>query len=104
MTDMKHVTRLTLATQKPTDLSTLMALRRNPRELWGLSAYREGVLEGSFLGRPHFLINELEMIHRVTVANVANYVRDNATRRIMYPVFGEDYPLLKVKAGGNNDA
>ena len=66
-----------------------MALRRNPLELWGEPAYREGVLEGGFLGRRQFLVNDPEAIHRVLVANVANYVRDNATRRIMHPVFGE---------------
>ncbi len=66
-----------------------MALRRNPLELWGEPAYREGVLEGSFLGRKHFLVSDPDAIQRVLVSNVVNYVRDNATRRIMYPVFGE---------------
>ncbi len=95
MSDTTHLPRPPFAAQKPGDLATLMALRRNPLELWGPPAYREGVLEGSFLGRPHVLVNDPEAIHRVMVANVGNYVRDRATRRIMQPVFGESLFLAE---------
>ena len=71
------------------NLATLMVLRRNPLELWGPIAYREGVLEGSFLGRRQFLVNDPDAIHQVLVANAANYTRNAATRRILRPVLGD---------------
>ncbi len=71
------------------NLATLMVLRRNPLELWGPVAYREGVLEGRFLGRHQFLVNDPDAIHQVLVANAANYTRNAATRRILRPVLGD---------------
>ena len=89
MSDTRHLPRPPFAAHKSGDFASLMAMRRNPLEMWGEAAYREGVLEGSFLGRQHFLVSDPEAIHRVLVANVGNYVRDTASRRIMFPVFGE---------------
>lgn len=67
----------------------LLVLRRNPLELWGPPAYREGVLAGRFFGRMQFLVNDPDAIHRVLVANSANYGRNAATRRILRPVLGD---------------
>ncbi len=83
------VPRPPLPSQIRGNLATLMVLRRNPLELWGPIAYREGVLEGSFLGRRQFLVNDPDAIHQVLVANAANYVRNAATRRILRPILGE---------------
>lgn len=78
-----------LPSQVRGNLATLLVLRRNPLELWGPVAYREGVLAGSFLGRRQFLVNDPDAIHQVLVANAARYVRPAATRRILRPVLGD---------------
>ena len=54
-----------MPTQVRGSAATLLTLRRNPLELWGPIAYREGILQGRFLGRSQFLLNDPDAIHQV---------------------------------------
>ena len=69
-------------------LEDFLVLRRNLLELWGEPAYNEGILPGSFLGRPQVLLNDPEGIRHVLVGNADNYARNASTMRILEPLLG----------------
>ncbi|TMJ31831.1 MAG: cytochrome P450, partial [Alphaproteobacteria bacterium] len=68
---------------------TLAALRSNALALWPRAAYEQDVLIRRLFGRPQFLFNAPDAIHRVLVENAGNYRRPPATIRILRPIVGE---------------
>ena len=81
-----------------TQLEAFLVLRRNPLELWGPAAYREEILRGRFLGREQIMINAPDAIRHVLVTNHENYGRNNATKRVLQPVFGNGLLLAVGEA------
>ena len=79
-------------------VEAFFVLRRNPLELWGAPAYREGILSGRFAGRDQLLVNDPDAIRHVLVDNHANYGRNAATLRILRPVLGEGLFLAEGEA------
>lgn len=65
------------------------ASRVNALNMWPRAAYRQETFIQSELRRPRFLLNGESGIHRVLVANAANYRRTPASIRILYPITGE---------------
>ena len=66
-----------------------VAVRTNALQIWPKSAYEQGVVVRSALGRTRILINAPDAIHRVLVENAANYCRTSATIRILRPIVGK---------------
>src|SRR5215468_300210 len=66
-----------------------VAVRTNALQIWPKSAYEQGVVVRSALGRTRILINAPDTIHRVLVENAANYCRTSATIRILRPIVGK---------------
>ena len=87
-----------MPTRIRTQLEAFLVLRRNPLELWGAPAYREGILAGRFVGRGQLLINDPDAIRHVLVDNHANYGRSAPTLRILRPVLGEGLFLAEGEA------
>ncbi len=73
-------------------------LRRNPLELWGAPAYELEIAEGKFFGRQQLLLNAPEAIRHVLVGNAANYRRNEAARRVLFPILGEGLFLAEGEA------
>src|SRR5262245_56380998 len=74
------------------------ALRTNALGLWTKEAYENDILAGKFLGRPNFILNAPEAIHRVLVENTANYRRTPAAIRILRPIIGKGLFLSEGEA------
>ncbi len=79
-------------------LEAYFVLRRNPLEIWGETAYQEGMLPGRFLGRDQILLNDPEAIRRVLVDNHENYGRAVGGKRVLQPVLGEGLLMARGKA------
>lgn len=67
----------------------VLQLRRNALPTWGPLAYEAPILDGPFLGRSSFLLNDPGAIRRVLVEAPENYGRTPATIRILAPMIGE---------------
>ena len=87
-----------MTTRQRTQLEAFLVLRRNPLELWGPLAYREGILPGRFLGREQLMLNDPEAIRHVLVDNHENYGRNLGARRVLRPVLGDGLFLAEGKA------
>ena len=87
-----------MSPRQRTQLEAFLVLRRNPLELWGPLAYREGVLPGRFLGREQLMLNDPEAIRHVLVDNHENYGRNLGARRVLQPVLGDGLFLAEGKA------
>jgi cytochrome P450 len=85
-------------TRLRTQAESFLVLRRNPLELWGAPAYELGVAEGNFLGRKQFLVNDPDAIRHILITNAANYRRNAAARRVLYPILGDGLFLAEGDA------
>ena len=74
--------------RRRSQLEDFLVLRRNLLELWGEPAYTDGILPGTFLGRPQVLLNDPVGIRHVLVGNAENYDRNASTMRILEPLLG----------------
>ena len=63
-------------------------MRTNGITVWPRSAYEEEITTRRFLGRRSFVFNAPDAIRHVLVDNQDNYVRTNATIRILQPLLG----------------
>lgn len=79
-------------------LEDFLVLRRNLLELWGEPAYTDGILPGTFLGRPQILLNDPAGIRHVLVTNAENYERNASTMRILEPLLGSGLFLASGEA------
>ena len=76
----------------PDDLSffgRLAAIRQNMIATWGQRAYEEGIIEGRFLLRKSFILNQPDAIRHVLLTNYENYTRTPAGIRMLRPVLGD---------------
>ena len=70
-------------------LSTILALRRNPLEIWGKAAFEEPFWVGtSFLG-PRAMAHDPAAVRHVLLDNAANYRKDALQIRILSPGLGD---------------
>lgn len=69
-------------------LSTILALRRNPLEIWGKAAFEQPFWVGpSFLG-PRAMAHDPVAVRRVLLDNAGNYRKDDLQLRILSPGLG----------------
>ncbi len=68
---------------------TVRLTRSNALQIWPAEAYEQDVFIQPSLGRPRFLLNGEDGIHRVLVANAKNYGRTPASIRVLRPIVGD---------------
>lgn len=79
-------------------LAFLRALRGNALGMWPEAAYEEDVLHRALLQRATLLVNHPDIIRHVLIDNPDNYVRTNATLRILRPITGDGLLLSTGEA------
>jgi cytochrome P450 len=79
-------------------LPRLLAMKHNPLELWGSSAYRLPVVVRRFQRRTQLLINDPEAIRHVLVSHAGSFTHFDWTRRLTAPVFGAGLQLAEGAA------
>lgn len=75
----------------------ILLIRENGIASWTERAYEEGVLEGRFLGRASFTLNDPDAIRHVLIDNYENYGRTPPGIRVLRPVLGEGLLLAEGK-------
>jgi cytochrome P450 len=76
----------------------LVAMKHNPLELWGRSAYRLPVVVRRFQRRTQLLINDPEAIRHVLVSHAGSFTHFDWMRRLTAPVFGAGLQLAEGAA------
>jgi cytochrome P450 len=79
-------------------LPRLLAMKRNPLELWGRSAYHMPVVVRRFQRRTQLLINDPEAIHQVLLSHADSFTHFDWMRRLTAPVFGAGLQLAEGAA------
>jgi unspecific monooxygenase len=77
------------ASETMTALKRMALIRESMIATWAQPAYEEDVIQGRFLGRSSFIINNPDAIRHVLVDNYENYTRTPAGIRVLRPVLGE---------------
>jgi cytochrome P450 len=70
-------------------LGRLAVIKRNMIATWGQRAYEEDVIQGRFVFRNSFILNQPDAIRHVLLSNYENYSRTPAGIRMLRPVLGE---------------
>jgi unspecific monooxygenase len=78
-------------------LGRMLAIRKSGLATWGEQVYQEDVLQGRFMGRSTFILNNPEAIRHVLIDNYENYARTPAGIRVLQPVLGEGLLLAEGK-------
>jgi unspecific monooxygenase len=81
-----------------TAFGRMRAMRQSVISTWGQRAYQEDVIQGRFLGRSSFILNNADAIRHVLVDNYENYTRTPAGIRVLRPVLGQGLLIAEGKA------
>jgi unspecific monooxygenase len=81
-----------------TAFGRMLAMRQSVISTWGQRAYQEDVIQGRFLGRSSFILNNADAIRHVLVDNYENYTRTPAGIRVLRPVLGQGLLIAEGKA------
>src|ERR1700722_4491338 len=86
------------ASETMTALKRMALMRESMIATWAQPAYEEDVIQGRFLGRSSFIINNPDAIRHVLVDNYENYTRTPAGIRVLRPVLGEGLLISEGRA------
>src|SRR5580700_8429744 len=86
------------ASETMTALKRMALIRESMIATWAQPAYEEDVIQGRFLGRSSFIINNPDAIRHVLVDNYENYTRTPAGIRVLRPVLGEGLLIAEGRA------
>jgi cytochrome P450 len=70
-------------------LRMIMALRRNPLEIWSKAHYEQPILMGRTILGERAVVNEPAAVRRIFLDNVANYRKDALQLRVLGPGLGK---------------
>lgn len=77
------------ASEDMTVIGRIVGMRRNVISTWGPRAYQEEIIQGRFVGRGNFIVNQPDAIRHVLVDNYENYARTPPAIRVLRPVLGQ---------------
>src|ERR1700744_810320 len=86
------------ASETMTALKRMAVMRESMTAPWAQPAYEEDVIQGRFLGRSSFIINNPDAIRHVLVDNYENYTRTPAGIRVLRPVLGQGLLIAEGRA------
>src|SRR3984957_3840399 len=86
------------ASETMTALKRMALMRESMIATWAQPAYEEDVIQGRFLGRSSFIINNPDAIRHVLVDNYEHYTRTPAGIRVLRPVVGEGLLIAEGRA------
>jgi len=69
-------------------LRTILALRRNPLEIWSKAHYEQPILMGRTILGERAVVSEPAAVRRIFLDNVANYRKDALQLRVLAPGLG----------------
>ena len=70
-------------------LRMILALRRNPLEIWSKAHYEQPILMGRTILGERAVVNEPAAVRRIFLDNVANYRKDALQLRVLGPGLGK---------------
>jgi cytochrome P450 len=70
-------------------LRTILALRRNPLEVWSRAHYEQPILIGRSILGERAVVNEPAAVRRIFLDNAANYRKDALQLRVLAPGLGK---------------
>lgn len=85
----------------PEDMTTfgrIMAMRDSVIATWGPRAYQEDIIQGRFLLRSNFIVNQPDAIRHVLVDNYENYTRTAPGIRVLQPILGQGVLIAEGRA------